>query len=1368
MAYKDTEAFLRERGVLFDPSLDINPGSSFDINLVQPMLRRLGTDPFTVDVTTFVNDRMAQAYPDAATKEGDTLTDLLNKPVTLLFDPLVRENTRVVRNLSFKDSAALTLDEADALGANYYSNRRTGDYARGVSRIYFNSPQDVTISQVNYLTTRRGLHFFPRTIQSIRAEEMILNYDQEYSLYFFDINAIAEKPGTGYNIEPGEMFSIANVAAAVRVDNTRRFQFGDSEETAEEFIYRIQQELSERSMVTLRGIASKLLENFPEVSRLNVVGMNDPEMMRDILEGGGLGVIVAHGIAGAVVHDGEGQDFSRRFYTAEADFTALITSAATSWVLTVFEAFGSSVIKARDMDVSGVHSTNELDLDEQLMVPGSVDCRWTLRKKELTLSAIPGGILFPDTANGTISIPDGVVHVGGAYDVHVRGSSFDEATLVIESVTDDEPLLSGFELTVESGSPNYVVLNSLMLGEDYDDGDATYEVFQSAEIFGYTLQILEGVDAGNYRILSVTQQDGHCVELVLTPAPTNPGATQYRWKLFDEINIDLVEPKETRIEGNDLRTLQGSDVVDTGSGTNFNEYGVAEGDTLRLLTGNDAGDYTLVAAPLSPSYEKLQLDRPLSRSASSLQFVIFRPNGSGGILRPLVRLTSVELLDSSSQPLGSTIPYAKPVDIQSRAFQNPARGVKHDLRHTRLGLMTVEATWTGAAYQFMGVTAGQTLLFWEKDGNWGSVTITNTNPYPFQLANDFNAGYVDDHPQGAFVLGESRVAFRPKRGGLFVGGGTAMAALFGGTDLQSTFDIRDDSVTDWSDLDPEVELESGLDVVQVLDGFNVGFYEAPYLVNFPIPTGWGGGTATPSEALMAGGEYDEASEMFSGSGFAPQVNRRVQIGARSLGSARIFFLEPTSFEVDDNSRFKLETDTGDLYFLPDPTLTYERVPAPPAGVQPVDGTATPNVGDIWTSTSQDFILSAIRLGDILQVRTRPIAGTVVLSNPIDSLVYRTLVFSLDGGPDRTLTFIRDDASLADHQVSRNGVVDQINSAAGEEICQLTVTNTLEFHTTRDLIIRSTGTANMPDLGDSPPFLGLLDELADTGGAGDFSTDQNNISPMAGDYDIIAVGQTTLQVSTTFPAASPFTLNPLTRQSYKVLRKGVQRIVATAMADNEAEAGLYYFDVELLSEGTGDAWNIDADQQMTVEGYRSDGYYLTTDDENLSFSDAEAVKLILSRSILEVGVNDDPANATQLSSQNVQLTYERSGLVGDVQNFTLSETERVVCSSPLSRHLTPHFVRFDMVYVGGSDESVVVPEMETYIRKVYPQSALESSDLQKILHSRGADSITNPIDLIAIVHYPDRTVYATRSQDALTTGRLAAFIPDVLNVTKRVA
>ena len=132
---------------------------------------------------------------------------------------------------------------------------------------------------------------------------------------------------------------------------------------------------------------------------------------------------------------------------------------------------------------------------------------------------------------------------------------------------------------------------------------------------------------------------------------------------------------------------------------------------------------------------------------------------------------------------------------------------------------------------------------------------------------------------------------------------------------------------------------------------------------------------------------------------------------------------------------------------------------------------------------------------------------------------------------------------------------------------------------------------------------------------------------------------------------------------------------------------------------------------------------------------------------------------------MQITYDRADLVADVQSFVSSDVERVVCASPLGRHLIPHFVRFDLSYTGGSKESVVTPEIEQYIRGLYPIDELESSDVQKIVLDRGATSIENPLDLIAVVHYPDRRVYVARSQNSLTTGRLAAFIPDVLNITR---
>jgi hypothetical protein len=74
-------------------------------------------------------------------------------------------------------------------------------------------------------------------------------------------------------------------------------------------------------------------------------------------------------------------------------------------------------------------------------------------------------------------------------------------------------------------------------------------------------------------------------------------------------------------------------------------------------------------------------------------------------------------------------------------------------------------------------------------------------------------------------------------------------------------------------------------------------------------------------------------------------------------------------------------------------------------------------------------------------------------------------------------------------------------------------------------------------------------------------------------------------------------------------------------------------------------------------------------------------------------------------------------------------------------------------------------MRAYILGLFPVDLLESSDLQDIAYRRGADSVQNPIDLIAIVHNVDRTIQAQRSQNNLNTGRLAAFVPDVLNVTR---
>src|SRR5690606_5328506 len=116
MALLDLQTFLQERARVFDENLDVSPGSPFDTEVIQPLLRRLGQDPFTVDLAVFIRDRLRQAFPDMATEEGDALTDLLIKPSVLILDPIVREIFRIRNAQSFKDPTTLTIEEAESLG----------------------------------------------------------------------------------------------------------------------------------------------------------------------------------------------------------------------------------------------------------------------------------------------------------------------------------------------------------------------------------------------------------------------------------------------------------------------------------------------------------------------------------------------------------------------------------------------------------------------------------------------------------------------------------------------------------------------------------------------------------------------------------------------------------------------------------------------------------------------------------------------------------------------------------------------------------------------------------------------------------------------------------------------------------------------------------------------------------------------------------------------------------------------------------------------------------------------------------------------------------------------------------------------------
>ena len=1326
MALRDFETFIRERLLVFNASFDVTPGSPIDSQVIQPILRRLGTDPFTVDLPTFMLERISQELPDLAVGQADAVTDLLIKPATLLWDAIVRELQRIKQSQSFKNPELLTVEEASALGSNLFATMRLGEVARGVARIYYAAPQKDTISPDNFVTSRSGLHFYPNLVQTITADQMQLNKEGNY--YYFDINVVAEQPGDAYNIEPKELVSIANVSGAVFVTNKNRFRYGQPAENPSTFIGRIDQDLGERSMVTTRGIVSRLERAFSDITRIAVVGHNDPEMQRDRLEGGGYGPILASGSGAQVVPDGQGEAKSRYVQLTDApNLLGLVGPpqlAVSGFVLTLVGAFGGVTPYMRDLNVTRIISADTLEVElQELAYPSPIEPTkiWALRRKTLTLSKIPGGIVLPNGVNGTLEIEDGAVHVGGASDIYVRSAAFDQASLTIANLVDDNPALSGVSAIIQNTTS--ISLTDLQDGLNFTIGDATTKLIDRAIAEGWTLQIDNGPAAGSYQLIAVSYVPGGSPLVdVSTPLPA-PLVGGWRWRLFDVLDVDLTSPRETKITGIDLQSVANSSIVTTAVTTSFSLYGVSQGDVLVVETGPDAGEWTITEDPQPPFYASLVTDHIFSFTTTGMRYRIIRKNVEGGVRLPFVRVRDVQLLDTTGQPVGTTIPYGRPVDGRTTAFANVSRGIKGTYRDLQLGI--VSKRFSGA----IPFVAGQTIAITWDGIQGGPLSVSVPGPLSVAafvaLVNNVAPGYGTGRIAVDFGQYVGIVPAGPRMR-VMAALSTGMNVLFGTTVDRTSGDIYSESVESaggWSAISPSISKED-LDVVDVLDGYQVGSYGR---LNY-----------APGSGVLH--TLDR--------GFAPEVGVYGRVGARSLGTVRLYFLEPTSMEVTPESLFEVEAPGITLEYFPDPTLETVLVPAPPNGIKPKDLVGSVG-GDTITSLSSSFITRRIRPGDKLVIDYQPITGTVVLPDAIADLALKTLVISIKGSPDTPIIFIGD--TLTPGAVSREGIANQINGAVGYNICKIVtvgLNHFLEFETDVALVIRIDG---------STALTSILFASAP-------SADLNNKAGLAGTYTIQSVAPTSLVLTTPLLGAVPST--SFSRQQFSISRPGLQRISSTQMSSQVAEVGLYYWDVELVSRGTGDLWNVTAGLRATPSRYRSDGYFLTTDDENLTFSEQEPLKIHFSRTVLQVGADDEPANYTQVSGQNVQINYDYTAIVASTQAFTSSDIERVVCASPLARHLLPHFVRLDLSYVGGSAPAVVQPDIERYITDRLADDALESSDLQKILSNSGATSISNPIDIIAVVHSIDRKVYIERSQNALTTGRLHAFVPERIQLKRR--
>ena len=1420
MSTENLKDFIEERlRAALGTDVDLDEGSPLQEQVVEPILEKLEPDPLAMDVDLYITTLLEQQFPNHNFREGSGVRDLLVKPAELMLEPVNREIKFIQQGQTAAYPSLLSRGDADGFAANVFVTRDTGGLSTGVARVVFAAPQAVNVAPTsNYCTTAAGLKYYPTTLQSISAESMAFN--QLGTEYYFDINLTAEKAGAEYDIAKNTITSIASLSTATRIYNPEAFTGGLNDQSNQELLDQSDESITERSLVTARGIVARIKGDFASVKHVQTVGYTDPEMMRDIITGGDMGPALWSGNDGATADDGDGDavtdilvsryhDFEvifggsgpvtdyyvqideistgangvvpatlDRFQIPGFDFTAddvgnmMLTTAAPSPAnvgfvdITAYVApdevelnrvganeGGITWVYTRHLgtfEIDEVVSPTELRIATETLPIDKPTLLWSIHKKEITLSDIPGGIVSTVDA-AALKVQADEIHIGGCTDIYVRGTSTTSTSMGISAISDENPLVEALTLNTDAST---VIKQEFVWDTTKDFKALGVKPGHALEIIGSLL------NANTYVIINVGVDDTGAPDVHYLQLATLTSATEsnLKYRILDELDIDLTGPRTMRTTGTDMSTMQASVAVTTAAATDFLAVGGAVGDVLKLTSGPDEGEHT-VNAILGTGNRTLALNSLMTATHASLPYELYKKQT--GISLPLIRVEDVDLLDASGNPTGDIIPYSKAVFSSSSEFVNAGRGVKVTASDCTVGIVG-SMDLTG-----MAPLANPTIINIDINGAGAVAVDLSLAISGAQIVSLIDAAI----PNIATLLdidGESRLCLRSADRWISVSphannANVGFDAVIGEDNrfIRSAADVADWRTQSYG-------LVNKKDAVHIQSGSAAGFY---YLVANDL-----------GELTVVGVGKTSGRVFFP----APSVGVKVSVGSRSYGTARVYFTDPTSVtmrggwrpELKDSGTYPANGATNEailqdeppitwftltaagqtLNFVPDPDLEYKVLPVGTEvadnlssdGTNIVFSTAAPalvNPGQASRNPAIDFLKREILPGDRLRTTYQPIQSTrdlvaLPMVYPTD-LLGKTLIFTLDNAPQKTVTFTNKVTSIPK-------IAERINAQLGETVAYIESGKYLRIEADFPITLHKDSTAAAGGvLWTITPPTNLVNRSSI------WSEDGVLIEVVA---PVVPTTHTRLQLPTT----------PATSQSnhFEIYRPGVQRICSKDMLA-QLEGALYYMDVELVSEGPGDLWNIPADLEFTITGYESDGYYLTNENRYLAFSTEEHPWIHVSRRMLKTSVDDRPDLATTLNSQNIQIGYDYSPVASTLQSFASSDLDRVLVASVLVRHLVPHYLNFTMSYNGGSAADIVKKDILAHLEALGPDERVEVSDLTNIARKRGANYIQFPTEIVAVVHDEQRKVTVIRSKDYVSKGRWSTFFPGEITIVREV-
>jgi hypothetical protein len=657
MANADMKVFLEDRLRALDSTIDLDPGSPAQVQFIEPVLARLGTDPLETDILAFLTDRFAQEFPDIYALDPSVVSDTFVKPLITFLEPFKREIQTLKNNQSLIDPTILSDEDAEALAANVFEERDSGGFAVGVVRSFFSNPTNINAEITTRFFTGSGLNYFPSNPTSITAEEMVFN--RQGSLYFFDVAVRAEFEGADYNIPADEISGVDGIFGAVKVSNPREFKDGASKLDTPTFIATARESLTERSLVTRRGAAARIRQVFQtDLRAVQIIGAKDEEMQRDILVAASPGhawltgsVSLYQSLAFVQCSTVEGAESDApvpgdTLYVYLSPYVFLGLQQGDRFVRLIVE----EVLVGPQTTTNNPYQVAYLVRWSGTFPSGVVITYPTTFNGGFSKKGVVRISSLPDTGPVSFAVESGEAHVFGHSDIYARPILQPLSKAVLSGLYDSGSLIERTVLATNGGAgvnKNKVIDAGIdFAGVGVEPGDVM--VLESTEDAGaYVVgKVLSGVGAGLYLTANMTKS-----------------RTNIRYRVIKNIKVDPFEPKILKfpfgtILANDLQTIIGSNLLKL-STNDLLAYSAKEGDIIRVLSGTDPKDYTITGFDSVLGGRGIICDLSAGSSEGGLSYQLF--TALEVVERPLVRVKEVMLLDSAKQTTGITIPPSEPV-----------------------------------------------------------------------------------------------------------------------------------------------------------------------------------------------------------------------------------------------------------------------------------------------------------------------------------------------------------------------------------------------------------------------------------------------------------------------------------------------------------------------------------------------------------------------------------------------------------------------------------------------------------------------------------------------------------------------------------